>query len=128
MESLSPLSTIPPSQASQVDSNSLQDVELDSFLKLMIAELQNQDPLDPMDNSELCRPPWTQHACNKFKKSCKQHSKSVSQKNPVLDFTAWSKPNQSWLDRQRNNEAFRLTNRQTRSDGEMRNGKGAISF
>jgi flagellar basal-body rod modification protein FlgD len=28
-------------------------LDLDNFLDLMIAELQNQDPLDPMDNSEI---------------------------------------------------------------------------
>ena len=28
-------------------------MDLDSFLKLMITELQNQDPLDPMENSEM---------------------------------------------------------------------------
>ncbi|NUQ61000.1 MAG: flagellar biosynthesis protein FlgD [Pirellulales bacterium] len=31
----------------------LQEVDLDVFLKLMIAELQNQDPMNPMDNHEL---------------------------------------------------------------------------
>ena len=34
-------------------SNALRDLDLDQFLKLMIAELQNQDPLDPMDNTEI---------------------------------------------------------------------------
>ena len=29
------------------------DLGMEDFLKLMIAELQNQDPLNPMDNSEL---------------------------------------------------------------------------
>lgn len=29
------------------------DLHMEDFLKLMIAELQNQDPLNPMDNSEL---------------------------------------------------------------------------
>ena len=29
------------------------DIDIDEFLALMIAELQNQDPLDPMDNSEM---------------------------------------------------------------------------
>ena len=29
------------------------DIDLDGFLKLMIAEMQNQDPLDPMKNSEM---------------------------------------------------------------------------
>ncbi len=34
-------------------SNSLENLDLDVFLELMLAELQNQDPLDPTDNSEL---------------------------------------------------------------------------
>jgi flagellar basal-body rod modification protein FlgD len=29
------------------------ELKVEDFLKLMIAELQNQDPLDPMDNSKL---------------------------------------------------------------------------
>ncbi len=29
------------------------DLDIDGFLKLLISELQNQDPLDPMDNSEM---------------------------------------------------------------------------
>lgn len=31
----------------------LNEVDVDQFLGLLIAELQNQDPLNPMDNSEL---------------------------------------------------------------------------
>ncbi|HJN07151.1 MAG TPA: flagellar hook capping FlgD N-terminal domain-containing protein [Pirellulaceae bacterium] len=31
----------------------LRELNLDHFLKLMVTELQNQDPLDPMDNSEI---------------------------------------------------------------------------
>ena len=34
-------------------SKSLQNMDMDQFLKLMIAELQNQDPLNPMENSEM---------------------------------------------------------------------------
>ena len=33
--------------------NSLNDLDLDVFLKLLITELQNQDPLNPLDNSEM---------------------------------------------------------------------------
>jgi flagellar basal-body rod modification protein FlgD len=33
--------------------NTLNDLDLDDFLNLMIAELQNQDPLNPMENDEL---------------------------------------------------------------------------
>ena len=31
----------------------LNEVDVDQFLTLLISELQNQDPLNPMDNSEL---------------------------------------------------------------------------
>jgi flagellar basal-body rod modification protein FlgD len=33
--------------------NKLNDVDTDDFLKLMIAELQNQDPLNPLNNDQL---------------------------------------------------------------------------
>lgn len=33
--------------------NSIQDLDLDVFLDLMLTELQNQDPLNPMDNQEM---------------------------------------------------------------------------
>ncbi len=33
--------------------NGLGDVDLDQFLQLLISELQNQDPLNPLDNSEM---------------------------------------------------------------------------
>jgi flagellar basal-body rod modification protein FlgD len=35
------------------DHNSLNNLNLDSFLKLMISELQHQDPLNPMDNTQM---------------------------------------------------------------------------
>jgi flagellar basal-body rod modification protein FlgD len=31
----------------------LRDVELDKFMDLLIAELQNQDPLNPLDNAQI---------------------------------------------------------------------------
>lgn len=33
--------------------NALREVDADDFLKMMITELQNQDPLDPMDNRQI---------------------------------------------------------------------------
>lgn len=33
--------------------DTLNDLNLDAFLKLLITEMQNQDPLNPMDNSEM---------------------------------------------------------------------------
>lgn len=33
--------------------NSLQGLELDDFFQLMISELQNQDPLNPLDNNQF---------------------------------------------------------------------------
>ena len=33
--------------------NAMQDLSMDEFLKMMIAELQNQDPLEPMDNTQI---------------------------------------------------------------------------
>jgi flagellar basal-body rod modification protein FlgD len=33
--------------------NDLRDVDIDQFLTLLIAQLQNQDPLSPMENSEM---------------------------------------------------------------------------
>lgn len=33
--------------------NDIKDLDIDQFLQLMIAELTNQDPLNPMDNTQL---------------------------------------------------------------------------
>ena len=43
----------PTPAAAQPSGNDLRDVDLDHFLKLLITELQNQDPLNPLDNSEI---------------------------------------------------------------------------
>jgi flagellar basal-body rod modification protein FlgD len=37
----------------QTAGNAIKDLDVDSFLKLMIAELQNQDPLNPMENDQM---------------------------------------------------------------------------
>ena len=52
------MSAIPGTGSSSSSSNAVKkdaynDLQMEDFLKLMIAELQNQDPLNPMDNSEL---------------------------------------------------------------------------
>jgi|694.fasta_scaffold00058_72 flagellar basal-body rod modification protein FlgD len=39
--------------SSNVKGNDLRDVDLDQFLGLLITELQNQDPLNPMDNAQM---------------------------------------------------------------------------
>lgn len=41
------------SSSRAVTKDAYNDLHMEDFLKLMIAELQNQDPLNPMDNSEL---------------------------------------------------------------------------
>lgn len=33
--------------------NDLRNVDMDGFLKLLIAQMQNQDPLSPMENTEI---------------------------------------------------------------------------
>lgn len=36
-----------------VSGNALGDVDIDQFLGLLITEMQNQDPLNPMDNAQM---------------------------------------------------------------------------
>ena len=46
--------TFPPAnQLSGGASQGIQDLDLNKFIDLMIAELQNQDPLNPLDNNEM---------------------------------------------------------------------------
>lgn len=48
-----PARTDPAAQAAANGPRTLQDLDIDEFLKLMITELTNQDPLNPMDNAQL---------------------------------------------------------------------------
>lgn len=41
------------SASNSPNGNGLNDVDMDTFLNLMITELQNQDPLNPTDNAAL---------------------------------------------------------------------------
>ena len=43
MQSLSAISKLPPKPETQLDTGGLQDTQIGDFLKLMIAELQQQD-------------------------------------------------------------------------------------
>lgn len=55
MATISPVSSgLSASSTSGKDKpHDLKDLEIDQFLQLMIAELTNQDPLNPMDNTQL---------------------------------------------------------------------------
>ena len=55
MAAISPVSSgISASTASGKDQpHDLKDLDIDQFLKIMITELTNQDPLNPMDNTQL---------------------------------------------------------------------------
>jgi flagellar basal-body rod modification protein FlgD len=49
-----PISSSPQPSTSATDRNdALRDLDMDQFLKLMITELQNQDPLNPLENAEI---------------------------------------------------------------------------
>jgi flagellar basal-body rod modification protein FlgD len=41
------------SNSPSVRGNDLSDVDLDDFLGLLLTEMQNQDPLNPMDNAQM---------------------------------------------------------------------------
>jgi len=48
-----PISGAGGSQAAPQRNQNLGELDMEDFLGLMISELQNQDPLDPMDNSQM---------------------------------------------------------------------------
>src|SRR3954469_10805352 len=41
------------SSSSSASGNAINDIDMNTFLKLMITELQQQDPLNPMDNKDM---------------------------------------------------------------------------
>ncbi len=41
------------SSAGKTSGNSMSDVDIDQFLGLLITEMQNQDPMNPMDNAQM---------------------------------------------------------------------------
>ena len=45
--------TLPTSSDSSKQVHDLKDLDVNQFLQLMISELTNQDPLNPMDNTQL---------------------------------------------------------------------------
>jgi flagellar basal-body rod modification protein FlgD len=45
--------TTPPTTTDTKKPRDLQELDINQFLQLMIAELTNQDPLNPMDNTQL---------------------------------------------------------------------------
>lgn len=49
----SPIGGSSPSNQQGTQNDALRDLNLDEFLKVMITELQNQDPLNPMDNAQI---------------------------------------------------------------------------
>jgi len=53
MEGISSISGIGASSPPARGPRDIKDLDMDQFLKLLITELQNQDPLNPMNNSEL---------------------------------------------------------------------------
>jgi flagellar basal-body rod modification protein FlgD len=53
MSRVNPLSFTSSPNTNQNRTNDLNELNVDQFLKLMITELTNQDPLNPMDNTQL---------------------------------------------------------------------------
>ncbi len=53
METSATSSSTSSSATSSSTTDAFADLSMDTFLNLLVTELQNQDPLDPMDNSEI---------------------------------------------------------------------------
>ena len=53
MSTVSTTGSIQNTTSTQTNSTTLGQVDMDQFLQLLIAELQNQDPLNPLENSEM---------------------------------------------------------------------------
>src|SRR5436190_3250351 len=53
MAVLPPVSNSNSSNTSSSTGNAINDIDMNTFLKLMITELQQQDPLNPMDNKDM---------------------------------------------------------------------------
>jgi len=54
MPTISPSAAVTGQEPQQeLSRDAFADVGMDEFLKMMIAELQHQDPLDPMDNGQI---------------------------------------------------------------------------
>jgi len=53
MTQLPNINSVAPNNQAFGAANTLNDLDLDAFLHLMIAQLQNQDPLNPLENNEL---------------------------------------------------------------------------
>ncbi len=53
MSTVSTTGSVQQTTSTQTTANALSKVDMDQFLKLLISQLENQDPLDPMDNSEM---------------------------------------------------------------------------
>ena len=55
MAAITSLAGMPPNTAAngKEKPHDLKDLDMDQFLQLMITELTNQDPLNPMDNTQL---------------------------------------------------------------------------
>jgi flagellar basal-body rod modification protein FlgD len=53
MSRVNPVAFSPPPPGSENRVNDFKDLDINQFLQLMITELTNQDPLNPMDNTQL---------------------------------------------------------------------------